>query len=109
VKPDRSANKTVTQRRSPSLPLTPREAPASPEALTPREALTSPDGGTGDEAPASSAAPHDPQNLNPGGLSVPQLAHTRPRAAPHCPQKRCATPFDCPQAGHTAVAVTEIS
>ena len=82
VNPDRSANRTVTQRRSPSM----------------RSVASG-----GEEPPASHAAPHAPQKRKPGGLSSPHAAHDWARAAPQWPQKRCAASPNSPQPGQTLV------
>src|SRR5271165_1463836 len=67
VKPTRSANSTLTSRRSGAT------------------------AGTGSGGLASASAfPHDGQNLSPSPTSAPQDAQVRPSCAPHWPQKACS-------------------
>src|SRR5262249_13457710 len=83
VKPDRSANMTVIQRRSPSISSEP--APAGP---------------------GEQGAPQAPQTRKPGGFSCPQAGHARLSEAPQWPQKRCAAALTSSQVGQTAVPAT---
>jgi hypothetical protein len=82
VNPDRSANRTVTRRRSPSSAL------AAPDV---------------DEPLLSHGAPHDPQKRKPGGLSWPHEAHFSHSDVPQWPQKRCVASLTSAQPGQGAV------
>src|SRR5918992_1245782 len=64
VKPDKSANRTVAQRRSSMVGGAAGEADSFPE----------------------SGWPQLPQNLNPGGLSCPQFEQARASSKPQLPQ-----------------------
>src|SRR5262245_63778098 len=84
VNPTRSANSTVTRRRS--------ATGASAGGVTPAE------GGTLDDAgdPAS-CDPHSPQNRAVGGFDVPQLGHATASRAPHSPQNLRPASLGVPQ------------
>ncbi len=84
VKPTRSANSTLTSRRS-----------ACGEG-------SAPDAGTG----VVSTAPHSPQNFAPAVFGVPQAAHGRANDAPHSPQNLRPASFSSPQASHLTSIVT---
>src|SRR6266508_474943 len=75
VNPTRSANNTETSRRS-----------ESGSAAWARGV-----------APATSAAPHSPQNFMPDVFDAPQVAHTSESGAPHSPQNFRPASFSVPQ------------
>ncbi len=75
VKPEMSAKRIVTVRRSSARGATVSIVPSGARTFTSvREGVAGP-GPAGTGAAALSAPPHPPQNLNPGGFSNWQVPH----------------------------------
>ncbi len=92
MNPTRSANSTVTRRRS--------AIRAGPGAGAGRPALAVPSGEVGATAGvAPSEVPHSPQKRAVGGFAVPQLGQTAASRVPHSPQNFRPSSFGEPQLG----------
>src|SRR5215210_5904726 len=83
VKPERSANTMVAQRRSSPTPGTPWRLGA---------------------ASVSSASPQAPQKRKPGGFGSPQAGQDRLSGAPQLPQKRWGGSLPPPPLGQRVVS-----
>src|SRR6185503_1084380 len=98
VKPTRSANRTLTRRRS-ATGLDPSGLDG--DGLTPTGGSVADARAAGDAArtPACSGVAHSEQNLAVGGLTVPQVGQAEANPDPHSVQNFAPGRFSVPQTG----------